>query len=171
MQVKPTNFAILGLNTMYGVAPAAASRSVMSAQRSVLDMLQQKVCRTIERVGGCSAAPSGRDALQHLTDDCNRKTFAPKFSAPAFELLADSGNVDPLPLLPEAAPRVVLDADEMFVGAPAGLEKYAGITLCDRKEYVKLVAAQMQTHKVDLATCSRWWHGFCSGQEGVRQAS
>ena len=74
-----------------------------------------------------------------------------RFNADGFDLLPQSGKVDPLPFVSVEARDLFVNPSKLSPGHHSGLLRFAQINAKDRIEYAKLVCRQLKSGKVDLA--------------------
>ena len=97
------NFAIRGLNALYGTNTPSPSLRLIPCQLGVLENILQKCTWLFESFGECETLPSGDEALDILVGP----TLATAIGGPvglradAFDLLESSGKVDAQRHLPE----------------------------------------------------------------------
>ena len=78
-----------------------------------------------------------------------------ELTAESCDLLERSGLVDPLPCIPADVRAVILNSARLLPNPPGGLTSFRGIKGSGRDEYIRLVARQLHSQKVDALKRSR----------------
>ena len=151
------NLVLVSLNHLAGVSCKAA----LPARRTAAQM--DVVHRTIDRcMDFYMRLQSAADGMwEHLLPDWIPgivKPEGPKFGnlkADAVDGIPCSGACNPLEMLPAEAKSIILDDKKLFRDAAPGMDHFEGIPESDRVEYVKLVAKQLRSGKLGLASSVR----------------
>ena len=126
---------IFGLNALYGMATPSSRLNANSSQGTVHDNILNNCAALVRAIRSVHEVRDDVEALDHLTHG-PQSAGSPPFKADAFDLLPESGKVDPLPCLRKDMQKTI--REHIFENAPKGLDRFPGVKDADRSEYAKL---------------------------------
>lgn len=148
-----SNSAIIGLNTMSGT-DWRVERKPLLMHDDIYNRVCSKAARMIKRLRGLKTGTCGIDVFNKLVgnDDSNNDRDMHRLRADCCDLISPSGDVGPLPWLPQEGRELVESPDKLFPCPPDGLRSFVNINREDRSEYARLVGRQIRCGKVGLAS-------------------
>ena len=138
------------LNHMYGHAPRPCPGKPTGLQVDVLQSMLDETDSWYQRLSTTCVQEDVEGSFLNLTGQSGNASGP--LAAEKFDLLTKSGGVGPLKFVPASVKDVLSSPSALFSEAPPGLNRFPGVRKDDRTEYAILVAKQLLSQKVELAS-------------------